>query len=186
MTFFYVGNTSPGYVHVINRTYAYTVRTRYCHALLAMAVQAENECPVLTVLNTIGRKETLLAKSERNETVKSQIKLIMDVIKSPLGATKIEAFDAALSRELESLVTKAVDSRNLELLWVSYHKLRLKKLKEMWKNFGHDLGLGELEPILEQTVLDSVLDLLIRKHTQDSKISSSSGSSISQSRESTH
>ena len=173
---------------MINRTYAYTVRTRYCHALLAMAVQAENECPVLTVLNTIGREETLLAKSERNETVKSQIKLIMDVIKSPLGA-KIEAFDAALSalsRELESLVTKAVDSRNLELLWVSYHKLRLKKLKEMWKNFGHDLGLGELEPILEQTLLDSVLDLLIRKHTQDSKISSGSGSSISQSRESTH
>ena len=54
----------------------------------------------------------------------------------------------------------------------------------MWKNFGHDLGLGELEPILEQTVLDSVLDLLM-KHTQDSKISSGSGSSISQSREST-
>ena len=53
------------------------------------------------------------------------------------------------------------------------------------ENFGHDLGLGELEPILEQTVLDSVLDLLIRKHTQDSKISSGSGSSISQSREST-
>ena len=126
-----------------------------------MAVQAEIEYPVLTVLNTIGREETLLAKSERNETVKSQTKLIMDVIKSPLGpTTKIEAFDAALSRELESLVTKAVDSRNWELLWVSYHKLRLKKLKEMWKNHGHDLGLGELEPILEQTVLGSVLNLL--------------------------
>ena len=79
--------------------------------LFPLAVQAQNECPVLTVLNTIGREETLLAKSERNETVKSQIKLIMDVIKSPLGATKIEAFDAALSRELESLVTKAVDTR---------------------------------------------------------------------------
>ena len=129
MTFFYVGNTSPGYGHVINRTYSYTVRAR--RVLLAMAVQAENECPVLTVLNTIGREETLLAKSERNETVKSQIKSIMDVIKSPLGpATKIEAFDAVLSRELESLVTKGVDSRNWELLWVSYHKLRLKKLKE--------------------------------------------------------
>ena len=69
------------------------------------------------------------------------------------------------------------------VLWVSYHKLRLKNLKDLWKTFGHDLGLAKLEPILEQTVLDSVLDLLIRKHTQDSKTSSGSGSSISQSRE---
>ena len=88
MTFFYVGNTSPGYGHVINRTYVRVyLRARCCRVLLAMAVQAEIECPVLTVLNTTGREETLLAKSERNETVKSQTKLIMDVIKSPLGPT---------------------------------------------------------------------------------------------------
>ena len=88
-------------------------------------------------------------------------------------------------QELESLVTKAVDSRNWELLWVRYHKLRLNKLKEMWEMFGHDLGLGELEPILEQTVLDNVLDLLIRKHTKDAKSSGDSGPSSSQTTEST-
>ena len=55
-----------------------------------MAIQAENECSVLTVLNTIGREETLLAKYERNETVKSQIKLIMDVMKSPLGLLRLK------------------------------------------------------------------------------------------------
>ena len=47
LTFFCIGNTSPGYGHVINHMYKYTVHAWCCRALLAMAVQAENECPVL-------------------------------------------------------------------------------------------------------------------------------------------
>ena len=47
------------------------------------------------------------------------------------------------------------------------HKLRLEKLKEMWKEIVYDLhvGLGDLEPILEERVFDNILDLLIKKHT---------------------
>ena len=93
MTFIDVGETSPGYGHVINHTYCAGRRA------LLMAVQAEEECSILTVLNTIGGEETLLAKSERNEAMKSQIKLIIDVTKSPLGAAKIEAFDATGARK---------------------------------------------------------------------------------------
>ena len=54
----------------------------------------------------------------------------------------------------------------------------------MWEKFEHELGLGELEPILEQTVIDNILDLLIRKHTKDSKSSGDNVSSSSQSMES--
>ena len=70
---------------------------------------------------------------------------------------------------------------------MNYHKLRLENLKETWDRFGRDMGLGELEPILVQTVLDNVLDLLIEKHTTKdcSKSSGYSGSSSSQIMEST-
>ena len=68
------------------------------------------------MLNAIGGGETLFANSERNDTMKRQIKLLLDIMKSPLGTTKIQNFDAAITRELESLVTSAVESRNWELL----------------------------------------------------------------------
>ena len=54
------------------------------------------------MLNAIGGGETLFAKSERNETMKRQIKLLLDIMKSPLGTTKIQNFEAAITRELES------------------------------------------------------------------------------------
>ena len=97
--------------------------------------------------------------------------MILQVWKTPELSSKMKEFDTAVTSELERLVTGVLDDSSWELLWVNYHKLRLGKLKEMWEGLRKDLQLNELEPILEQTVLDYVLDQLLKKHTKPSSSS---------------
>ena len=106
----------------------------------------------------IDSGEISFAASERNEKLKSEVKMILQVRKSPELSSKIKEFDTAETSELERLVTGELYDSSWDLLWVNYHMLSLGKLKEMWGGLRKDLQLNELDPILEQTVLDYVLD----------------------------
>ena len=122
------------------------------------STKSDSETSVCAVFNLIDSGEISFAAFERNEKLKSEVKMILQVRKSPELSSKIKEFDTAETSELERLVTGELDDSSWDLLWVNYHKLRLGKLKEMWGGLRKDLQLNELDPILEQTVLDYVLD----------------------------